>query len=96
MKIIDITRTTYPADGSLAVMADTDEGAAVLSVNLGAYGLTPHSPDEFYVKDYAENQGLAKELAEQDIATPIASVEVGPFNSRCVLMKLIDPTARRS
>jgi hypothetical protein len=87
MKIREITPVSYD-NGSLAVMADTDDGAAVLSVNLAAYGLVPASPDQFYVKDYSESVGLAKLIEEQGFATKVGEVFVGQYNSRCILMQL--------
>lgn len=85
--------SVYESDPEwLAVFVEhTDEDGypevSTLSVNLNAY-VTHPEPGHFYVKDYAENEGVADALVRAKIAERIEDFYFGPFNSRFVLMKL--------
>jgi hypothetical protein len=85
--ITHVTKVAY-GDGSLAVRAFVDGEESVLSVNLSQYGLVPNSDDLFYVKNYAENEGLPAILVRAGIATAVSEVKIGPFNSSCYMMRL--------
>jgi hypothetical protein len=60
---------------------------STLSVNLTAY-TTPPPAGHFYVKDYAENEGVADALVRAGIASKVETFHFGPFDSPFILMKL--------
>jgi len=87
-----VTRGKYHG-GGLAVVAEAEVDGFLeretLSVNLSAYGLEPE-PDQFYVKDYAQHEGLADALIEAGIAKRVdpAPITFGPHDTQAYLMEV--------
>lgn len=93
MKDALVSRAKYH-DGSLAVVAEGDDEDGMgtretLSTNLSAYGFVP-GPNQFFVKDYSEHEGLAVALAMRGIATLVdpAPYTFGPHDAKAYLMQL--------
>lgn len=75
-------------NGTLAViLTDGQEQDECVSINLQEHGLVP-AERQFYVKNYAEHEGLAIALMQAGIATKIGEVEFGPYESSATLMEL--------
>lgn len=92
------------ADGTLAVQIEYiehDDGfdypeSETLSVNMSAYLPAP-APAHFYVKDYAENEGLAEALVQAGVAEVVGDpIHFGPFNTTVRLVRLTDKVLAES
>ena len=87
-----VTRGKYHG-GGLAVVAEAEVDGFMeretLSVNLSAYGLEPEE-NQFYVKDYAQHEGLASALVVAGIATfvSLTPVTFGPHDTQAWLMQI--------
>jgi uncharacterized protein YdgA (DUF945 family) len=77
-------------DGSLALTFTSLDGEplSTLSVNLQAYGIV--APEgHVYVKNYAEDEGLAAALVAAGVASDTGMLaEFGPYGTTATLMKV--------
>ncbi|MDV3002450.1 MAG: hypothetical protein N5P05_004105 (plasmid) [Chroococcopsis gigantea SAG 12.99] len=85
-----IVVTKYAQNGSIAInLVDAINGSPITTatVNLSPYGLVPE-PNQCYIKDYAENEGILKSLVMAGAVIPVKIVRFGPYSSPAVLCKL--------
>lgn len=81
-------RVEYDPGLQALVITDPATGEEeVLSVNLTDYGYIAF-PGGVFVRDWSEHQGLPAALEQAGIATVVAPVTVGPFDSTAYLMWL--------
>lgn len=82
---VTVVRATY-IDGSTAVQLYTEDGELLTtaSIYLGPT-LRVSNRNQFWIKDYSENDGLAHALQDAGVITIKAESAVGPFTSRVYL-----------
>ena len=73
---------------ALVLMNDETGGIERLSVNLDAYGLTPH-PGHVFIKDWSEGAGVAASLADTGLVEITDSHTVGPFSSTAYEVRVV-------
>jgi len=69
----------YGHGGNLGVQLFTDDGEpyATVSVNMPRHTSEPLEEDEFYVKNWGENEGLIEQLVAQHIIEPVDPPKYG-------------------
>lgn len=81
---------SYDEQGKIPAMRLWDDYGELIStptVNLEAYGLFP--PEGYaFIKDYAEGEGVAKELERLGIIRIEDEFTFGPYDTRAVLAEL--------
>lgn len=72
----------YYEDQDALVIVDNETGLPErLSVNLGAYNLTPR-PGHVFIKDWSEGAGVASSLEDSGMVEIVAAYSVGPHAAR--------------
>lgn len=87
---LTLTGTVLHYAHANALVLDTEDGESDerLTTNLSSYGYVP-APDEVFVKDWSEGQGVAQSLIDAGLAEKVEELHVGPFQSRAFRLRLI-------
>lgn len=94
---VEVFKSFYGTDPNVAAyicMADGNpEPVTILSVNLADYGLYPAGPNNFFIKDFSEGEGVAEDLQEQGVVEIVRKVTLNEdWGNYAYEVKWVDAT----